>query len=399
MASTRKLDPKDPNSKWVCEYTDTNGKRRRYTPKTGLKKDADAFKRKVEGELERGDHIANADTVTFKAASMLWLDDCEKRRARSQSPSVSTIKGYDCVLRKHILPRFGHVLMTKLTGEDVQVWLDEMATRRKPLTVKHLHTIINLVIKFSIKRKTLKRNTLVDDQVTLPGFSERIAIPSKVQLVTMLKSLNERARKEQVLFFLQRRAFVTLALFGGMRVGEICALKWDNLDLNADVIQITESFSHINGLKGPKTKAGVRTVPMSVLIRDALQALRNYYGERTSGFVFVTKNGTNMRSSYDSTIWRPIMKKAGLFTPPDADIRKGRPAFHLHALRHASVSLLIEDGVNSLHIARFVGHANVATTMGIYGHLFPEDTRVKTSMDVVTKAFPMDWKPPSAAAR
>lgn len=402
MASTRKLDPKDPNSKWVCEYTDANGKRRRYTPKTGLKKDADTFKRKVEAELERGEHVADAATLTFETAARLWLEDCEKRHKALGSPVRSTINGFETLLKCAILPVFGKTMMTKLKGEDIQDWLNDRSSTNAHDTLRQFRLIISLIIKFCIATDRLKRNVLTDKQVRIPGEKKRIGIPSREQISRLLAAMNQRAKSEQMLSFLQRRAFITLALFGGLRAGEICALQWENIDLDKDdCIRVRESFSAINGLKSPKTRAGVRDVPMVDLVRGALRDLKAYYGQNATGFVFVTKNGVNMRSSFDVIIWRPVLRKAGLAEPAKKyplngshSYKPGKPDFHFHSLRHASVSLLISEGVNSLHVASFAGHANVNTTMGIYGHLFPEDSKVRTTLDVVSKAFPTDWTTP-----
>lgn len=79
MASVRKRDPKDPNSPWVCEYTDAVGKRHRITPKTGLKKDADAARRRIEAEIERGEHVAVSEDRTVGQLCEEYLRHIEDR--------------------------------------------------------------------------------------------------------------------------------------------------------------------------------------------------------------------------------------------------------------------------------------------------------------------------------
>jgi integrase len=77
-------------------------------------------------------------------------------------------------------------------------------------------------------------------------------------------------------------------------------------------------------------------------------------------------------------LWRPLMKDAGLVDDT------GKPAFGLHALRHAAVSLWIEQGVNAKQVSKWAGHSSVAFTLDVYGHLWPDagaDTSVAAAME------------------
>ncbi|GJE44927.1 tyrosine-type recombinase/integrase [Methylobacterium soli] len=142
------------------------------------------------------------------------------------------------------------------------------------------------------------------------------------------------------------------------------------------------SLSHYDGLKGPKSAAGNRNVPMSAIVKQRLLALHRYMDGPSEGFVFIGRDGRNLDAIglYCSRYLR-AMKVAGLLNDD------GKPKFTLHALRHAAASLLIAEGLSPLHIMSIMGHAEIGTTMNIYGHLFPEDVAARNSIDAIGTRF------------
>ncbi len=199
---------------------------------------------------------------------------------------------------------------------------------------------------------------------------------------------------------MQRRVFVVLALFCGMRLGEICGLQWEFVDFAAGRIRVRHSYSEVNGLKQPKTHASVRDVPMVPIVRAALAELRDHLGGPDEGFLFMSCGGKNMRSGFDIGVWRPLMKKAGLAHPAPEGQRYGRPEFHFHALRHAAVSLLIAKGLNGHQVAPFVGHSKVSSRpLDVYGHLFPEDNAVESAMNTISGGILPAWETTRPSAR
>lgn len=383
---------------WVVTYTDQGGKRRQGGT-FEKKKDADRERLRIETEIEKGVHIASSQTVTMLEAGRLWVDDCWKRHRAIGVPQRSTIVTYEAMLRVHIIPAFGAKLVSDIESEEIADFLITSSGKLAYWTVKTLRTVMSGVLQFCVRTKRLKRNIMKDEGVKTPGSSTRIKVPSRDQIETLLKAMEVRGRSEKTLPFLQRRVLVLLALFGGMRVGEICGLTWDKWDQKSRTIKIRHSYSVLNGFKGPKTEAGERDIGLSETTNQALVDLWNLLGQPTSGFVLLTINGRNMRYSYYTALWQPLMHRAGLSSPPPERNRYGQPAFHFHALRHAAVSLLIEAGVRPLAIAPFVGHKNVNTTMGVYGHLFPDDDSVRTAVTAIGASMAPALAPPRPPVR
>jgi integrase len=159
--------------------------------------------------------------------------------------------------------------------------------------------------------------------------------------------------------------FVYLALFAGLREGEICGLLWEHVDLQKKIIHVKYSFSEKDGLKAPKSRAGERSVPMAPNLYDALLSLRSDQGRSGSGFV-LTGTDRPIRPFNAINGWQAIVAEIGL-------IRADGRHFTFHALRHAAASLWIRSGLAPLAVKKLMGHASIKMTMDVYGHIFPED--------------------------
>jgi len=370
---------------WVVDYVDQQGKRRNKNFEK--KRDAEQYLITVQGEMRKGEHIAPDLTRTFQQIADAWIEDCWRRHSISGRPAKSTIVTYEHLNRNQLIPAFGSQTISKMTGEYIQDWLEQSAKIYKHGMLRALRCSLNLIMKFAIKSKRLMRNPIVDEQVRIPGRHEPVKVPSKSDISRLLQALEHRAFNEQFLSFYQRRAFVMLGLFGGMRAGEISALKWERIKFDQGKIEIRHSIGRHNGLKSTKTYAGLRDIPLFDAIRTALEDLRRQLGNPTEGYVFHSRTGRPMLSDHDILIWRPLMEKAGLSYPRRRDRSPGRAKFHFHALRHAAVSLLVEQGLNGTQIARFIGHANANITLGIYAHLFPEDDKAERAMLAVSQTM------------
>ncbi|GGC94661.1 tyrosine-type recombinase/integrase [Chelatococcus reniformis] len=387
MASVRKRDPKDPNSPWVCEYTDAKGKRRRYTPQTGLKKDADAFRRKVEGELERGEHVARSQTDTIGVAGEAWLRDCEKRARVGDRMTKSTVAMYTSCFKR--LGPIGGKLLTDITRDDLQSFVDDLGEDLSGVTVRHTVMALGLIYDYAIAAREAKRNLVRDYKSTtrLPAKANRVIVPSQAELQALLRAARERAPGERPLAAQVRHAMVAIGMFGGLRRGEMCGLKWDCVDLDRSVIRVRRSLSRLDGLKEPKTTSGVRDVPIVPQVAAALRAIPS--NREPEEYVLTVTGGGGPISPNDMSnlYWRAICAKAGL-----AD-EKGRPKYKLHSLRHAAASLFIASGLSPLHVKTVIGHASVQTTLNIYGHLFPEDEAIRVAATGIAARFDATVQP------
>lgn len=185
--------------------------------------------------------------------------------------------------------------------------------------------------------------------------------PTETQLRTILNNLDAP-------FGL----FPYLLLCTGLRKSEALALRWDDVDLQADLIHVTKSLDYTNGsspkYKAPKTEAGTRDVPIIKILHDALQTAR----KGTNSILLFPAPPSNRSGkggglmsdrAYDGA-WARYCEVAGLIDPGT-----GKPTLTAHQLRHGTATLLFENNVDELTTQRILGHSRISITREIYTDL------------------------------
>jgi integrase len=175
------------------------------------------------------------------------------------------------------------------------------------------------------------------------------------------------------------RPLVMTAAYAGLRWGELAGLRSERVDVLRRTITVVEQLTEVNGALGwgpPKTAAGRRTVRIPPFLSTML-------GERllepvcaTTGLVFPSSEGTQMRrSNFRRRTWIPATAAAGL------------EGLRFHDLRHTAVALAIQQGAHPKAIQERMGCSSVTVTMDRYGHLFPAlDERIAEGLEEVRAA-------------
>src|SRR5262249_13796896 len=167
-----------------------------------------------------------------------------------------------------------------------------------------------------------------------------------------------------------------VALFCGLRRGEILALRWKLVDLDEEVIHVRESLEETTAgglrFKGPKSKAGIRDVTLPAIVTDALVGHRKRLLERRlvlglgkltgEDLVFPAWDGSPQSPGTFGHAWSRLAQDLGI-------------AVTFHALRHTHASMLIDRKVDPVKISKRLGHASPAITMQVYAHMYKKDDR------------------------
>ncbi len=355
-------------AKWTYRYhiTDPKTGKRKQKETRGFdtKDEAEEEAKRILAELQNGTYIEEKN-ITFKDFSEEWLSSYEK----SGKVKPSTIDIRKAKL-KYLTNHFGQIKLKEITKLMYQQFLNELSQKYARKTVSSAHEVGNLIFKKAVEMEIISKN-----------ITEYVDIPKKVQTVEDLEKEEELPHyleKEELKWFLEAAkysirlidypAFLTLA-YTGLRVGELCALKWRDIDFDNQTISITKTVYNRKNKAGahklhtPKTKSSRRIIDVDKMVLHTLDIHKKQQrivslDDRGNDFVFTDKNGYPITTHY---IWR---RMGSLFK--DAGIKH-----HLtpHSLRHTHTSLLAEAGVSLEVIQHRLGHQSDRITRAIYLHV------------------------------
>lgn len=290
---------------------------------------------------------------TFQEVLALWLDH---NRLKLKG---GTIYRYQCLIERHILPKLGDMLMTEITSSMINLFLNQKMKEGRlkeqgglsPAYIRSIVIIITSAIQFAIK-----------ENMCVPLNTDIIkpALP-KQDLIVL--SLQEQLQLDNHLLnhLSYTNLGVYLSLHTGLRIGEVCALKWGDIDLDKGILHVRTTVARVlddsNEKKSkwiidvPKTQSSTRDIPIS---SDLLKILILMKRKNTLYVVSNCENFINPRT-YEYR-YHKILEQA--------NIRK----INYHVLRHTFATRCIEAGMDVKSLSEILGHANVSITLNTYVH-------------------------------
>jgi integrase len=330
------------------------------------------FARESEAKSWRADAQMTARTggvrtpaqITVEQAAWLWLEGARTGRVRDRSGhpyKPATLREYARVLRLRVLPEFGSSRLGDLTRPDLQEFVDGLlAEELSASTIRNTMNPLQAIYRHAVRREIVAVNPT--REVDLPvarGRRDRIA--TAVEAGRLLAALSD----------CDRPIWAT-AFYAGLRRGELRALLASDIDLGRAEIHVQRSWDQYEGPISPKSRAGIRTVPILGVLRDHLEAFGLPAGsdlafgrDRSSPFSPEVL-GERSKRAWEAANDRKQEAAEGEGRDPDLL----RP-ITLHECRHTFASLLIDAGVNPKAIQEFMGHATIEETFSRYGHLMP----------------------------
>jgi integrase len=337
-----KTDPSSKCSRWrIIIFNPANQKREWYTV-NGTRRDAEVFERNKKSKLASNIHIAKKDRRTFSQVVTSFLEEREERARRR-----STIASYKTVIDCHLMSTFGPREVGAIRRPDIADHFTAM--RKEGATVQTVNKALRAmkaILFYALEAELVERNVL---QRFRPFEGGKQHVKRDAFTETEVRALLGAAHPVEM-------ALIGLLCFAGLRPGELYALEWQNLDLEIGCARIVRSWdSQGKVFNPPKTKAGIRVVPLSAWLITQLKAHRDR--SDTTGLVFPTKlkrpmNPANVRRD----IWVPLKKRAGV---RDLD---------LYSLRHTFASLGRTSGESAFNVARMMGHSRSSLVDLVYAH-------------------------------
>lgn len=244
-------------------------------------------------------------------------------------------------------------------------------------TIKRVRTAMSPIFSTAVKKELLLKNPVTN--ATTPGAEPKEKAFLNADQCRELLGFADETSNPQV-----ARAIKVL-LYTGMRVGELTALHWEEVDLDVATLIIKYNLYRLDGeyrLTTPKTKSSARMISLPPQVIELLKEQKAWQENRKAevgsrwidrGAVFTGQYGEYMNKSYINLQFKKLLA--------DHDF----PDVHIHDLRHANASLLINMGVPVKVISEHLGHCDTRTTENIYAHIFSE-TLAQTS-DAISKAL------------
>ena len=301
----------------------------------------------------------------IREVSDLW------KRDKKQFVKAASYSTYVLLLNKHILPVFGEA--TSVTEDDVQAFvlmkLDEGLSMK---SVRELVLILKMIVRFGAKM----------DCWPVPDWN--IRYPSETTQTSMTV-LNKQDHRRIIAYikdnFTCRNLGIYICLSAGLRIGEVCALQWKDLDMDNEVIRVRKTLErvylpdsegkHSRLIVGrPKTQNALREIPMS---RDLIRMIRPLVRLMNPDFFLLSNAERPVEPKTYRLYYKTFM--AGL----------GMPDIKFHGLRHSFATRCIESGCDYKTVSVLLGHANIGTTLNLYVH--PNLDQKKKCIDKVFRVL------------
>lgn len=327
---------------WYAYWRDQSGRQKAKSIGT-RKKDAEAYLVRVQKEVNENT-FQEIRKISFPEYAEKWFEDYASIQVKP-----STLHNQKYLIHGSFIPFFGEVQLASITASDIQNYVSSrMKEGRSPSTVQKGLTLLKTMFKWAVEWNYLKTNPAAN--VKAPR-KERVEMdfltPEEIRV--FLDALDE---KWKPLFY--------TAIFTGMRLGELLALQWSDIDWNSSTIRVCRSVWH-GRFQEPKTKSSYRAIGMSPSLESTLKRYQAFTPPNEFNLVFCTSTGKPLDDhNLRSRVFHPTLEKAGL--------RRIR----IHDLRHTYASLLIHQGENLKYVQQQLGHSSITTTVDRYGHLMPE---------------------------
>lgn len=297
-----------------------------------------AFRGKTEAEVFKKISAYEAKkeaSRTFQEVADEWED------YHFNSISLTTQKTYKpCI--KRALETFGEIPIKDITSQMVQNFMEAMGRKDfAQKTVANQRIVLNLIFDYAGLHDGLLNNPM--DFTKIPKGLKKTAreLPSDADIRKIKENVNHT-------FGL----FPFFILYTGCRRGEALALQFKDIDRENKVIHIRKSiffFTNKPEIKEPKTKAGIRDLPLLDVLAEQLP------DGRPDDFVF-SPDGQPYHSSRLTRAWKKYCEDTGVSCTP-------------HQLRHAYATMLYEAGIDRKDAQSLMGHADITTTENIYTHI------------------------------
>ena len=285
---------------------------------------------------------------TFEEIVVLWQAD------KKQYVKRSTYSAYSLLVNNHLIPAFAgaYDVTEDLVQSFVFTKLEQGLSQK---SVKDILIVLKMILRFAVKQGFMQHREI---DVKFPTERER-------QELEVLS----RSSQKQIMEYVQSHfTFMNLGIYiclcAGLRIGDVCALVWDDIDVESGVINVSKTIQRIYVIEGgekhteviidtPKSKNSIREIPIA---RDLLKMIKPFKKVVNGRFYVLT----NSAQPTEPRTYRNYYKR--LMTQLDM------PKLKFHGLRHSFATRCIESRCDYKTVSVLLGHSNISTTLNLYVH-------------------------------
>lgn len=274
------------------------------------------------------------------------------------------------IIKKQIADTIGKTQLSKISRYQYQKFINEFGSNHAPDTVHKTNSILRACAKSAVLDGIISKD--FTQNVNLTADKDKIRKVKYLNLTEIRTIANDIIDNHDPEY--TGRYMILTAIYTGMRLGEIMALTWKDINFPFKTISINKAWDYTNGggFKETKNKSSKRIVRVNDTLLNILAELKGNHHK----MVFMEDDGNIPSSNGVNKVLKALLKENEI----------NRPGFHFHSLRHSHVAYLLSQGADIYSISKRLGHSDISTTSKRYAYLLDEyrakqDERIEGMLD------------------
>ena len=315
-----------------------------------------------EAKNKKNDYLAGQSKKSYKKDLILFSSVLSEFLICQQNKvKTSTLARYQEIINLHIMPTFGNMQIMEITAQMIELFANKKIENGRvdgngglsPKRVRDILSVLKLVFAYAQDQGYISQNI----KFSMPRINKpHIEIFSKEDEVRLLSySINNLEPS---------KCGVIISLCTGIRIGELCALQWSDIDTEANIITINKTLQRIPDYKSanktkiiidsPKSKASERQIPIPSLLLEQLESIKTQI--KSPNYYVLTSSEKYIEPSNYYVKYKHLLNECGIEN------------HSFHALRHTFATRAIECGMDVKSLSEILGHSDVKVTLARYVH-------------------------------
>jgi len=328
------------------------------------------YAEKMEEDIAKGKKF---EKITFKQFTDRFFEE-DISGIKNGRITESTYENHEAILRLWLLPYIGNLRLDKITDSTIDKLVMRWKTEKKLQLglLRNIFAVLNKIFKYALKKRYITESPM-----------QLVETPNYVPPRHKVWSENDVAKFMELSKDNRYYIGFVLALTTGMRIGELCSLNWDDINLEQGTVTITKTLKYTNGSKlhvkpYPKSKNSFRTIGIPEFTIEALKA---HKAKQMKGVSIVFDNLGDYH--YPTTVSRDF---------PGVCRKYSMPPIRFHYMRHTHATILLLAGIPVIDVAQRLGDT-IETVMRTYAHVIPrKQEMILNKLDVILSNKPAENK-------